>query len=508
MDVKSIHNETEYEKMLSHLARLIAFVMALASVSYLQTAFAAYEPTGRFVPDAAGRGGGTYIVGSHKIILSRENLRVYKNAVAGDAAAQYEFAKVLNSPLEKDDVSLRVAAEAVAWAMRSAEQDNADGENYVGMCYKEGDGVQKDAREGEKWLKKAVDHGSEKAMCNLAILYIEKGTPDKAVPLARKSASIGYAPGQFLWGKMNYLGQGVPVDAKKAVGWFMRARKQGNISAASLLALCYQNGNGVGKDVAKAAELYEEVADKSGNMLQATLSKVALASLYLSDEQAKGKSLALKWAQEALRGNGEQTLRKAGLGGHVATMQFIVGVSYYEGKCVAQNIKLANEWLEKARAGGNGQASAVLAMISKGLQEREEQKLAAQKAAEEAEQKRLEEEKRRIAEEEREARRQRRKEVQRKRTAKSVRDREEWDTKAANLKRQYNNLLSQYDLTESLFSLDNGCAELILLGPGFDEKYRIDYYPNGGRMIYTGTMPASIARQLVVLRVRIWVAEY
>lgn len=31
-----------------------------------------------------------------------------------------------------------------------------------------------------------------------------------------------------------------------------------------------------------------------------------------------------------------------------------------------------------------------------------------------------------------------------------------------------------YDLTESLLSLDNGCVELILLGPGFNEKYRID----------------------------------
>lgn len=422
MDVKCIHNETAREKTLSHLARLIMFVMALVSFACLQIAFAAFEPTGKLVNDETAYAGDTYIVGSHKIVLSRENLRVYRNAIAGDAVAQYEFAKVLNSPVKNGDASPRVAAEAVAWAMRSAEQGNADGENYVGMCYKEGDGVQKDAREGEKWFAKAVEHGSAKAMCNLAILYIEKGTPDKAVHFARKSAISGYAPGQFLWGKMNYQGQGVPMDAGKAVAWFMKARKQGDMNATSLLALCYQNGDGVQKDVAKAAELYEEVADKSGNMLQSTLAKVALASLYLFDKQAKGKALALKWAMEVLRDGGEQTLRRAGLGDHVATMQFIVGVSYYEGKCVKQNFELASEWLEKARAGGYAQADAMLARMANEQRKIKERELSAQKSAEEAEQRRLEEEARRIAEEEREVRRQHRKVMQREERARSSED--------------------------------------------------------------------------------------
>lgn len=82
----------------------------------------------------------------------------------------------------------RVAAEAFAWAMKSAAQCYADGENYVGMSYKEGDAVPKNIRESEKWLSKAIDHGSAKAMCNLAILHIENGRPEKVVPLARKSA--------------------------------------------------------------------------------------------------------------------------------------------------------------------------------------------------------------------------------------------------------------------------------------------------------------------------------
>lgn len=484
------------------------WIVCLTIVVFIETALATIEPMGELAKDGMERGGGVYIVGNEKIVLSREDHRIYINAVAGDAVAQCEFAKVLNPSIEKGDASPRVATEAVAWAMRAAKQGNADGENYVGMSYKEGDGVTKDARESEKWLKRSVEHGSAKAMCNLAILYQEQGNLKQAVRFARRSAVAGYAPGQFLWGRMNYLGLGTPVDAEKAASWFMKARKQGNINATSLLAVCYQKGNGVKKDESRAVELYEEVANKSDNALQTALAKVAIANIHLSSEQPNGKSLALKWAMEVLRGGGERTLRMAGLGSCVAQMQFIVGAAYYEGKCVKQNIGLANEWLEKARAGGSDQASAMLAMIAREQRKLEEQRLAAKKAAEEAEQRRREEEKRRIAEEEREERRRRREEASRKRAEMPARDREEWDAKSAALRQQYDNLLSKYDLTESLFSLNNGCAELILLGSGFDETYRIDYYPNGGRMTYSGSMPASIARQLVTLRMRIWVAEY
>ena len=485
-----------------------AWIVCLNTIAFMQTAFAAAEPIGRFLPGEARVGGGVYIVGSEKIVLSRENHRIYKKAVVGDAAAQCEFAKILNPSIEPDDATPRVAAEAFAWAMRSAAQGYADGENYVGMSYKEGDGVPKNIRESEKWLSKAIDHGSAKAMCNLAILHIENGRPEKAVPFARKSAVSGYAPGQFLWGKMNYLGQGTPMDAEKAVGWFMRAHKQDDIDATSILALCYQQGNGVKKNLARAVELYETVANTSRNEAQIAVAKVALVSIYLSNELPDSKALALRWALESLRGGGEAALQKAGFGASVALMQFVVGSAYYEGECVKKNDELAREWLLKASMGGEPKANALLSVMAEAQRKREERQIAAKKAAEEAERKRREEERRRIAEQEREEREERRELARQRRERGHSTNQKQWDGKAAMLRRQYDALLSRYGLTESLFSVDNGCSELILLGDGFNEKYRIDYYLNGGYMTHTGTMPASVARQLVTLRVRIWVAEY
>ena len=104
---------------------------------------AATEPIGKFMPSDKDRGD-VYVIGGNEIALSHDAARVYKKAARGDAAAQYEFAKVLNSAAHSLGGSLRVACEAFAWAMRSAVQEDPGGENYVGMAYKEGDGIGKD----------------------------------------------------------------------------------------------------------------------------------------------------------------------------------------------------------------------------------------------------------------------------------------------------------------------------------------------------------------------------
>ncbi len=387
--------------------RNFAWVVCMNVVVFMQTALAAFEPTGKLVKDGMERGSAKYIVGNEKIALSRENYRIYKNAVVGDAAAQCEFAKILNPSIEPDDATPRVAAEAFAWAMKSANQGYADGENYVGMSYKEGEGVPKDVRESEKWLTKAVEHGSAKAMCNLAILYIENGEAEKAVKFARKSALNGYAEGQVQWGRMNLLGQGVPVDAKKAVGWFVKAAKQDNIRAMALLATCYQQGNGTEKDISKAIGLYEKIADRKDDTILSVIAKAALAGIYFEDETAIDNALAVKWAFDALQDGGLEALARAGEKPLVGTMEYIIGLSFYKGKGVNQNDKLAKHWLERAVVWGSARAKTALVEMAEEKRIREERAIAAKKEAEEAEKRRREEERRRIAERERQEREER-----------------------------------------------------------------------------------------------------
>lgn len=373
-------------------------VAAFGIFMRISVVVAAIKPSGRFERNDSG--GGTYIVGSEKVMLSREDARMYKGATCGDADAQYKFAKIL---LAKSAKRSFVATEAFAWGMESAVQGNSDGENYIGVSYMNGNGVLKSLRESEVWLKKSVEHGSAKGMYNLALLYIKDGKPEKAVPFARKSAVAGYAPGQGLWAEMNELGQGTPIDLKKAVAWYMKAQKQGDVDAKVRLALCYHLGTGINKDAEKAAELYEQAILMSNNDNLKAVCKAALANLYFSNTLPNGKALAFKWAKEALQ-EPKQNNKLIGL------MQYIIGEAYYRGECVEKDDKLAREWLEKSSVSGEPQATTMLKKIAEEQRKREERELAAKKAAEEAEQRRREYEAQRIAEEEREERRRRREE--------------------------------------------------------------------------------------------------
>ena len=57
-------------------------------------------------------------------------------------------------------------------------------------------------------------------------------------------------------------GQGVPKDLGKAAELYQKAADQGNVFAQNNLGLLYQSGEGVPKDLRKAAELYQKAADQ------------------------------------------------------------------------------------------------------------------------------------------------------------------------------------------------------------------------------------------------------
>lgn len=366
----------------------------------MQATLAAFKPIGIFKEhDSGGTGAGVYAIGANEVLLSIEEARIYRRAKNGDAVAQYEFAKLLNPTPHSSTIASQVAAEAFSWAMRSALHGDADGKNYVGVAYKNGVGVGKDKQEAERWLTDAVKSGSAKAMNNLALLYIENGEMEQAVKLARKSALSGCPEGQVQWGRMNLWGEGVPVDKEKAVIWFKKAVKQDNASAMILLAMCYHTGMGTNKNIPQAIELYESVANRKDRALLSTLAKTALAKIYFEEESVNGKSLAVKWAMEALSDNGKAELKGASHAALLASMQYIVGWAYWKGQGVTRNDQQAKKWMEEAYSGGDVRAEIALASITEEIRRKEE--IAAQKA-------RAEEEQRRLAEEEREARQYRR----------------------------------------------------------------------------------------------------
>ena len=85
----------------------------------------------------------------------------------GDAKAQYELGRAFFSGalgVAKDE------AKAVKWFRKAAEQNLADAQYILGVCYDSGEGVAKDEIEAYKWWLLAAGHGNDDAKYNMTIV--------------------------------------------------------------------------------------------------------------------------------------------------------------------------------------------------------------------------------------------------------------------------------------------------------------------------------------------------
>jgi len=146
----------------------------------------------------------------------------------------------------------------------SAEQGNARAQSRLGTMYMNGEGVQKDTREGVRWYRKAAEQGFLNAQFNLGIAYgsgrgVAKDD-SKAARWYRLAAEQGDAEAQATLGAMYTMGIGVRRDNGKALRWYREATDQGYAEAQAALGAMYQRGNGVPKDSAAAAGWYRKAA--------------------------------------------------------------------------------------------------------------------------------------------------------------------------------------------------------------------------------------------------------
>lgn len=84
----------------------------------------------------------------------------------GDAESQYELGCAFlfeNLGVAKDE------GEAVKWFRTAAENNNANAQSNLGVCYSRGQGVSKDDVEAVKWFRKAAEQNMALAQLNLGL---------------------------------------------------------------------------------------------------------------------------------------------------------------------------------------------------------------------------------------------------------------------------------------------------------------------------------------------------
>lgn len=115
--------------------------------------------------------------------------------------------------------------------VKAAKNGDAEAQYQVGLCYYEGNGVEKDEKKAAEWFFKSMNLGNDEARTKFYSFWSK--------PL-EKMAKKGDAEAQHYLGLCYYNGSGIAQDKEIAGEWFMKSYKNGNIEARKIL-YSYEN---------------------------------------------------------------------------------------------------------------------------------------------------------------------------------------------------------------------------------------------------------------------------
>lgn len=202
-----------------------------------------------------------------------------KNQQAGNVEMAFQQYMVAASDYGRPEAQLEVARcyqngtgvekseeNAVVWYKKAAEQGNAEAQCVLGGCfYYQTLGVEKDDKEARKWYEAAATQGNVTAQYMTGRLYAELSYNVSAVKWYTKAAEQECPEAQYELGVCYEAGDGVGKDEAKAAELYRKAAVQGYAEAQNELGACYSNGTGVAKDLEQAFECYRKAA-KQGNV--------------------------------------------------------------------------------------------------------------------------------------------------------------------------------------------------------------------------------------------------
>ena len=149
---------------------------------------------------------------------------------------------------------------------QAAEQGDAMAQYELGLCYGQGNGVERSLTKAKKWYCKAAKSGHGGAQRMLGFRNLEGAPEDlvEAVEWYRKAAAKGQTNAQFNLGVCYEYGIGVLKDPVEAVKWFRMAAVQGDDKAQVKMGVCYGLGFGVPEDQVESVKWLRRAA-KQGN---------------------------------------------------------------------------------------------------------------------------------------------------------------------------------------------------------------------------------------------------
>ncbi len=255
--------------------------------------------------------------------------------------------------------TLEEATDSIKNVLEMAKKGDATAQNEVGGWYYRGRHVKQNYEEALQWWAKSAKQGNPQAIGNMGLCY--------------------------------RTGHGIAADSAKASQLYLRSIKAGNktllaqnvesarkgsVFSNMLVAACYRNGIGVGKDAAKAVPFLTAAAEKDCLPAQRELALILLNDKKAADAavwfkkgaQAGDMMCTFYYGKMLLEGlgvkpdkkDGANYLLKAAEGGFPQAMYY-VGNCYMTGDGLTKNAEQAVRWYKPAAGAGVANAQWALA---------------------------------------------------------------------------------------------------------------------------------------------------
>jgi TPR repeat protein len=233
--------------------------------------------------------------------------------------------------------------QAVAWYLEATKFDYAESEYRLGVCYKEGKGIEKSYPLAASWLLKAAQKGNVHAKREGAICFEELNQPAAAAKLFLAAAEDGDVYSEEKIAEYFAEGYGCPKHEGLAIEYYTKACNHGSISAMLTLAYRYANGDGIKEDISLAIHWWMKASKES------TEAQFALAECYIEGKGVtKDIAQGIKWLEKAAEENNTKAMLK------------LAEYAYKPISSKEPNPVLAKKWWTKAAVLGDFQAMYML----------------------------------------------------------------------------------------------------------------------------------------------------
>lgn len=153
---------------------------------------------------------------------------------------------------------------AFEWFMVAAKQQHTEAEYYVGLYYQNGKGIPQNLDQAVYWYEKAAIKNNKNALYHLAMILIKQEQKDYVMiaKLLERAAKLDHPNAQYNLAVMYQKGDGVEKDMQKALFWYEKAAEANLAIAQYNLGMLYFEGTVVPKDEKKAKELWQKAANQ------------------------------------------------------------------------------------------------------------------------------------------------------------------------------------------------------------------------------------------------------